>query len=168
MECSIDLTKSPCDACDLKASVATNYLQITGNTAELHEPIQLSTLTSPLVKMNKQDFGNFSECFSPYPEILQKITTSRSEGKKVPSSISADLFLDSLLKKRDGCTADGDELTEGQQNFNKQMHRVKYYWRSTSLLYPFIFMRVKDCGENVVCEEDYSNKKSNPNDGLFN
>lgn len=171
MECRTDIRKGLLEHHDSRYNDVTNYLQFSCHTSEQQEPFKLSTLTSPLSgRKSKKDFKALSESSSPYPEILGKITLfglgNKNPGKK-PHNM--DLFLDALLRKRENSAyEEEEELMEYKLNFNKQLHRVKYYWRSTSLNYPFTFMRLRSDGDRVICEEDYSNKKVNPNEGLFN
>ena len=79
--------------------------------------------------------------------------------------------MDAMLRKREGNSADcnnSEELVEYNHNFTKQLHRVKYYWRGTSLNYPFTYMRLRLKNAEMGYEEDYSGKRVNVNDGLFN
>ena len=172
MECSIDLHHSPSAHPLVKTSDSTNLLLVSCDTSEPLEPFKLSTLNSPISKHNhKREFVELSACSSPYPEFVEGITVDRPTVIKLKSaSNNLDLFLDSVLRKIDGPSTedDGAELTEYNLNFNKQMHRVKYSWRGTSLTQPFTFMRVRIDEEHLITEEDYSNKKVNSNDRLFN
>lgn len=172
MESSTDLHTSPSTLNYLKPSDCTNLLLVSCDTLEPLEQFKLSTLNSPMFKIRYQrEFAAFSESTSTYPDLNEAFTAKKStEKKKGSAAHNLDLFLDSALKKRDGYLADEEEeeLAEYNLNFIKQMHRVKYSWRGTSLTQPFTFMRVRREGDNIVCEEDYSNKKVNLNDGLFN
>lgn len=153
-----------------KNSDTTNLVQLSSQASEMLESFNLSLLNSPLaINKGTQNFTTLSELSSPYFEILEKITLFENKDKKEnikPNDM--DLFVDALLRKREGCFSDDEKLIEYQLNFTKQLHRVKYYWRRTSLNYPFTFMRLKAESHTVISEEDYSNKKVNPNDGFFN
>ena len=154
-----------------KYNDSTDCLRISCHTSELLESFNLSTLSSPIQRnKSKEDFKALSGCSSPYPEILEKENVYKKQEKKGKSKLcNIDLFLDSYLRKREGCVStDEEELVEYTLNFTKQLHRVKYYWRGTSLNYPFTYMRLKGDVDKVICQEDYSNKKVNPNDGFFN
>lgn len=149
----------------------SNYLApLSCHTSELLEPFKISMLTSPVMGFRtRYDFKALSDCSSPYPEILDKITLyGRKERNLGGKSTNMDAFLDAMLRKREGCASGDEELGEYKHNFTKQLHRVKYCWRGTSLNYPFTYMRLRNDAESIICEEDYSNKKVNPNDGLFN
>ena len=171
MECSIDLYHSPARGFSFARADKDHHLHVSCDTSEPLEPFKLSTLSSPMHKIHdKANLQALFECYSPYPETSDPHNSGACErGRATPGSLNLDLFLDSALRKRETCLAEENDeaLTEYKLNFSKQAHRVKYYWRGTSLARPFTFMRVRNEGEHVACEEDYSAKKVNPNDGLF-
>lgn len=169
MECKTDIYKEFVEPYDARYKDTIHFLQLSCHTSELLESFKLSTFTSPLDgNMSKQDFKTLSESSSPYPEILEKITLFEPRVKNSGAKHqNIDLFLDALLRKRENCAIEEEEQLEYKLNFNKQLHSIKYYWRSTSLNYPFTFMKLRGEGNTITCEEDYSNKKINPNEGLF-
>lgn len=147
-----------------------NCLQASCNTSELLEPFKLSTLASPIsVNKSKRNFKALSECSSPHPEIAEKtLVCGRGVKTKDSKLTNIDIFLDTMLRKRKFHDLGEEELSDYRLNFTKQFHRVKYYWRGTSLYYPFTFMKLKRESTDIVFLEDYSSKKVNPNDCFFN
>lgn len=164
MECSINLHHSPVYNFSITRTHATKDLHISCETVEPHEPFKLSTLSSPLVKLHdKSKMQSLFECCSPSPRKPKHACSPHR-------TRNLDLFLDAALRKRENFLGEStdDLLGEYKLNFSKQAHRVKYFWRGTSLARPFTFMRVRAGCERIACEEDYSLKKANPNDELFN
>ena len=103
MECSIDLHHSPSANHYLKPSDCANLLLVSCDTTDPLEPFRLSTLHSPISRLYaRKDFAALSECSSPYPELIEGITTDRStESKKGGSAINLDCLLYTSPSPRD-------------------------------------------------------------------
>ena len=150
-----------------KQSDTTNALHISDHGSELGEPFKLSMLNSPIANARtKKSLKELSALSSPYTENMDK----QAQGRQLRDnkSVRLDAFMDAVLRKREGCAPETEPLVEYKLNFTKQLHRVKYYWRGTSLNYPFTYMRLRGGDEAIMYTEDYSGKRVNANDGLFN
>lgn len=150
-------------------SETTNALPVSDDSPDILEPFKLSMLNSPVVNSRpKNDLQDISAFSSPFPELAERMPLFQERKIHDGKSHNLDLFLDAMLRKREGCAPETEPLLEYKLNSSKQLHRVKYYWRGTSLNYPFTYMRMKLSGSEVAYEEDYSHKRVNPNEGLFN
>lgn len=150
-------------------SDTTNALHVSDHGSELNEPFKLSMLNSPLAhakpKTNlKVRSALSSPCNKSLASTHQTLIQPLRDGK--PNNL--DTFIDEILRKRENYASETEPLLELQHNFTKQLHRVKYYWRGTSLNYPFTYMRLRRNNNALAYEEDYSGKKVNVNDGIFN
>ena len=145
----------------------TDAFQLPECLSEPEEPFKLSLLASPVgTNKRKKSLKEFSALSSPYTASLDQKQQQTISDKK---STNLDLFLDALLRKREGCAPETPALAEHALNFTKQLHRVKYYWRGTSLNYPFTFMRLSAGeGESLGLVDDYAGKRVNANDTLIN
>lgn len=150
-----------------EVNTTTNALHISDGDSELGEPFKLSMLNSPTNGGRQQKkLKELSALSSPVTQNSERLGRGKTmdDGK----SLRLDSFIDAVLRKRESCAPETEPMSEYTLNFTKQLHRVKYYWRGTSLNYPFTYMRLRGGDDAINYTEDYSSKRVNANEAYFN